>query len=261
MNQKLQQLFLSRRYYYLFLASLLLLSSCVSNHPVVRYENTFIEISNLLSAGEDSLINATIAPYKSQLDKTMNEVLAVSEQNLFKAQPEGLLGDLVADVILKKARQFCADSCKVDICVLNNGGLRNPLPKGNITRGNIFQLMTFENEIVILTLNGNEVKELFDFIANKGGIPVAGMRMKIKNQMPNEVLIGEKSFNVRNFYTIATSDYLANGGDNMSFFTNACRKTVTGKKIRDAIIEYLSEESEKGNTIKVQTDGRIQIVK
>lgn len=258
----------SLAFHFSFFTFHFLLSSCISYHPVVKCEGASIEMSGLLSAGEDSLMNVTITPYKMQLNKTMNEVLAVSEQNLFKAQPEGLLGNFTADVILKKAREYCSegvhsdkDTCTADICVLNNGGLRNPLPKGNITLNDVFQLMPFENEMVLLTLNGSEVKELIDFIANKGGMPVAGLRMKIKNQMADDVQIGEKYFDIKKSYTIVTSDYLAEGGDNMSFFANASRKIITGKKIRDCIVEYLSEENKKGNTIKVKPDGRIQYTK
>ncbi|MBI3503012.1 MAG: 5'-nucleotidase C-terminal domain-containing protein [Bacteroidetes bacterium] len=234
------------------------LSSCSTNHHIIRYEDKFVSIDSTLAP--DSLITAEIAPYKIQFSKIMDEVLAVSEQNLFKENPEGLLGNFTADATLKKAKEYCKDSCSVDICILNNGGLRNPLPKGNITRGNIFQLMPFENEIVILKMNGGDVKELLDFIANKGGMPVAGMRMKIKNNMASDVLIGDKPFDISKSYTIVTSDYLANGGDNMSFFANASRKTVIGKKLRDAIIEYLQEENKKGNSIKVKKDGRIEKV-
>ena len=124
---------------------------------------------------EDSVIKSEVSPYKIKLDKEMNVVLAVSEQVMMKSSPEGLLGNFSADAVLKMSREYGKDSCKVDFCVLNNGGLRNPLPKGNITKYDIFSLMPFENEIALLTMNGGDVKELLDFIANKGGMPVAGL--------------------------------------------------------------------------------------
>ncbi len=250
------------RLFFVFLAYCLLptayFSSCTSNHPIIRYEAKFIAVDSTYK--EDSLIRSEISPYKAKLDAVMNEVLAISEQVMMKGNPEGLLGNFTADAVLKKAKEYCKDSCTVDICLLNNGGLRNSLPKGNITLGNIFQLMPFENEMVFLTMNGGDVKELLDFIANKGGMPVAGMRMKIKNNMPSEVMIGDKPFDISKSYTIVTSDYLANSGDNMTFFTTATRKIVIGKKLRDAIIEYLLDETKQGNTIKVKKDGRIQKV-
>ena len=120
--------------------------------------------------------------------------------------------------------------------------------------------MPFENQMIFLTMNGSDVKELLDFIANKGGMPVAGMKMKIKNAMAEDVTIGDKPFDITKSYTIVTSDYLAGGGDNMTFFGKASRKITIGKKLRDAIIEYMKDESQKGNTINVTKDGRIQKV-
>ncbi|MBI4931896.1 MAG: 5'-nucleotidase C-terminal domain-containing protein [Bacteroidetes bacterium] len=253
MKNRLHPLFIS------FLASCyLLLASCTTTHSVAKCEDRFISIDSTYK--DDSLMLTEIAPYKIKLDATMNEMLAISEQVLLKDQPEGLLGNFTADVVLSKAKEYCNDSCSVDLCVLNNGGLRNPLPKGNITRGNVFQLMPFENEMIFLTMNGGDVKDLFDFIANKGGMPVAGMTMKIKNNMADEVMIGGKPFDITKSYTVVTSDYLAGGGDNMTFFEKASRKIILGKKLRDAIIEYLQDENKKRNTIKVKKDGRIQFV-
>jgi 2',3'-cyclic-nucleotide 2'-phosphodiesterase (5'-nucleotidase family) len=109
-------------------------------------------------------------------------------------------------------------------------------------------------------LDGNSLKEMFDFIANKGGMPIAGMKMKIKNNMASDVIISDKPFDISKSYWVVTSDYLASGGDNMSFFSNAQKKIMLEKKLRDVIIEYLQEENKKGNTIKVKKDGRIEKV-
>ena len=253
------------RFFFVFISYSLLptlyFSSCTSTSHIIRYEEKFIAVDSTLKS--DSAITAEIAPYKEQFSKIMDEVLAVSDQVLMKSNPEGLLGDFTADITLTKAQEFCSeqkDSCAAEICVLNNGGLRNPLPKGTITLGNIFQLMPFENEIVILKLKGEAVKEFLDFVANKGGMPIAGMRMKIKNSMANEVTIGGKPFDISKSYSIVTSDYLADGGDNMTFFAKPIKKIITGKKMRDAIIEYLKDESKKGNIISIKKDGRIQPV-
>ena len=242
--------------YFSYLFAILL--SCSPKSHIIRYDDNFLSIDSTLTP--DSLITAEIVPYKVQFSKIMDEVLAYSEQAMFRDQPEGLLGNFTADATLKKTKEFCKDSCTVDFCVLNNGGLRNSLPKGNITRGNVFQLMPFENEIVILKLDGNSLKEMFDFIANKGGMPIAGMKMKIKNNMASDVIISDKPFDISKSYWVVTSDYLASGGDNMSFFSNAQKKIMLEKKLRDVIIEYLQEENKKGNTIKVKKDGRIEKV-
>ena len=78
----------------------------------------------------------------------MNEVLTYSKINLTKKGSESLLGNFVTDLCLE---QF---SDQADICIMNNGGLRFPLPKGEVTIGDIYKLMPFENKLVVLELNG-----------------------------------------------------------------------------------------------------------
>ena len=60
---------------------------------------------------------------------------------------------------------------QADICIMNTGGLRNILPKGEITRGDIYKLMSFENELVVLELTENEFKGLLEYLVSRGGEP------------------------------------------------------------------------------------------
>ena len=54
---------------------------------------------------------------------------------------------------------------------MNNGGLRNILPKGNITKGDIYKLMPsfFENELVVLELTNDEFGELINYLISRNG--------------------------------------------------------------------------------------------
>ena len=138
--------------YFIFLF-LFSLYSCFPHLQLGKTESVFFDLRDSLVPG-DSVLIAEIAPYKSGMDKTMNEVLNTSDVAMTKDVPEGLLGNFVADLILKKANDYYApdDGAKVSICILNNGGLRTPLPKGDITRGKVFELMPFENEMVFIQL-------------------------------------------------------------------------------------------------------------
>lgn len=200
-----------------------------------------------------------IAPYKEQLDREMNTVLVVSAQEMVKGQPESLLGNFVSDLILEAARQYDPET---DFVLLNNGGLRTALPKGEILTGKIFELMPFDNEIVILTLSGAQVEKLCAYVVAIGGQPVSGITIRFrtdengKNQF-QRAEIGESSFDKEKTYRVATSDYLANGGDNMSFFLENENVQTTGLKIRDAIIQHLQKMGASGTELKLQLDGRI----
>jgi 2',3'-cyclic-nucleotide 2'-phosphodiesterase (5'-nucleotidase family) len=250
---------LSRRWCYAWLAACFLAVACAHHPQLTSVQTGTIELNASADSGADTSILRTIAPYKSGLDKEMNEVLIVSESAFSKGEPEGELGDLVADIILEEAaKKYAAkDNIPLQFCVLNNGGLRVPLPKGEITRGKAFELMPFENEMVVLTLTGQQTKQLFDFIAAKNGMPVSGIKMGIKNSTAVNVLVNGVPFDPARNYTLVTSDYLANGGDKMDFFKSAARTVPLGYKLRDAIIDNFKELHQQGKTLKAKTDGRI----
>ncbi len=231
-------------------------------HPTSRIDHTESRNYPLGTEGftaADTGIFMSLLPYKTVLDSQMDLVLAVSEQVLEKGQPEGLLGNFVADLCLERVnRQYHpADGHPVDFCFVNNGGLRAPLPKGNLTKRKIFELMPFENELIILTLEGAVVKQLADFMAAKGGMPVAGIRFKIGAQQAMQIRIGTATLDTGKTYKVVTSDYLANGGDNLSFLVAAGKRETTGLKLRDAIIQYLEEKNQQKESIRVFTDQRI----
>jgi 2',3'-cyclic-nucleotide 2'-phosphodiesterase (5'-nucleotidase family) len=257
-----------RKYNFLLFLSLLLLlqfSSCRSNSGL-QYSKTqrgVISIDSIVITKPDSLSLEIIEPYKAELENKINEILAYSERSLSKQQPEGLLNNFVADLVLKKSADYYKfiDSAKIDICLLNYGGLRNPLPKGAITIGNVYELMPFENMVSVLTISGINTKKMFNYIATKNGMPVSGVKVGINNGKAVDILINNSPIDTSRNYRIATSDYLADGGDNMDFFLNPIKKTSLGIKLRDMIVEYLKEETSQGRTINVSLDKRIYYAK
>lgn len=215
---------------------------------------------NTGNSAVDSTTYKLIAPYKSGMDKIMNEVLAISDTALTKELPEGSLGNFVSDAVLIKTNDhyFPADKKPADICLLNNGGLRAQLPKGKITRGNVFELMPFENNIVILTLSGEKTRQLFQYMVEANGAPFSGATLKSKGKKITELMIGGEAFDVNKTYKVATSDYLALGGDKYDFFKDPVKVDTISYLLRDAIIDRMTDEHKKGNTIKGRKDGRIK---
>ncbi len=201
----------------------------------------------------DASLVDMIQPYSEGLEAQMNRVLNTSEVEMFKARPEGLLSNFVADLIFEEVNEILDEPA--DFCLLNHGGLRRALPKGNITVGNIYELMPFDNEAVAVELSADKVKEIFSYLSNSGGEPVSNLQLNLSK--PEEGLIGGKAVQNTTTYQVITSDYLANGGDKMYFFDNPINKTKTGLKIRDLIIEHIEEEQLEGKTLKSSLDERI----
>lgn len=227
----------------------LVLNGCKTNEGYTAKSNT-IKIDSTLNSLEST--EAFIQPYKESLDAEMNEVLVYSEKAMIKGTPESELGNFVADLSLKILTEKFPEA-NINFCLLNNGGLRTSLPQGAITRGKIFELMPFDNELVMVTLTKEKTKELIQYIYNVGGQPISGKRLIFTSSVDdvfNELHLG-------NTVNVITTDYLANGGDKMEFFLNPINIENTQLKLRDAIIEYCIEEHKKGNKITSALDGRI----
>ncbi len=237
-----------------------LFSACTPYGKISTTESKEYVISGNTEFKDDSVITAMILPYKEQLTASMEIVLARSTQVLEKGIPESTLGNFITDLCLLRGNQeyHPSDSHGIDFAFLNNGGFRRSLPEGNITRGDVFELMPFENELVILTLNGTTVKKLINFMASKGGAPVSSIRFSIKNKEATNISIGTSGFDSSKVYKVLTSDYLANGGDNHGFLSEARSRESLGIKIRDAILQHLYIMGKTEELISVAKDGRIK---
>jgi 2',3'-cyclic-nucleotide 2'-phosphodiesterase (5'-nucleotidase family) len=238
---------------------LFFLAACATPARLDHVEKKQYAFSPKDYASVDSSVLLSINPYKSKLDAEVNILIGRTAKAITKDQPEGLLGNFVADLSLEESRKhfYPADNKNIDFCFLNNGGLRASLPEGEITKRNVFEVMPFENELIVLTVTGSEVKQLLNYIVSKNGIPVSGLQMKIKDKEAKEVLIGKAPFDSTKTYKVVTSDYLANGGDNLSFLAEIKQREYVNLKIRDAMIEFIQQLTSEGKIIDPKLDGRI----
>ena len=228
---------------YTLYIGILLLLACNPTYNMQSVENKTIEVN----INADSTALAIIAPYQKGIEKEMNEVLSYTKINLTKKGAESLLGNFVTDL--------CLNYTDAHMCVMNNGGLRTTINKGEITRGKLYELMPFENELVVLELNKEDYLGLLDYICKRGGEPFSGINITMDKE--GNVLSNSWPVNFENNekVKVITSDYLANGGDKMSFFQNKKQYKV-GLKLRDAIIDHCT----KTDTITATLDGRIKII-
>ena len=227
--------------------SLLLLTACTVKYNIVSYSESSMDVKS----EKDSSAIDIIAPYKAGIDSVMNEVLCISDVEMLKGRPQSVLGNFVSDLCLQQYNDLA------DVCVMNTGGLRSSLPEGPITRGKIFELMPFENELVILELDKNDFLGLLDYIVSRGGEPFSGLSTVINadNQYSSYQIYNVVNFEEGEKLRVLTSDYLANGGDRMYFFKDKKQYKV-GVRLRDAIINYCTLM----DTISSKLDNRIIIV-
>jgi len=198
----------------------------------------------------DSKVEALILPYREPLKKAMAETLAWSDAPATKGLPESSIGNLITDLL----RSYVHDSLgqHADICVLNHGGLRVEWPKGPIRRSSVFELMPFENELVMLAMTPAQIDTLMATVALKGGAALSGLALELEAK-------NVKSWNAhhpKELYWVLSSDYLMQGGDGFRFPHRESRRLHL--KVRDAIEQALIAQQKEGKTLKPALDGRIR---
>ena len=96
--------------------------------------------------------------------------------------------------------------------------------------------MPFENQLVVMDLNGVQVKQLLDRIATYGGWPVSeGLQFEIRDSAAINILIQGAPWKPEGSYRIGLPDYVANGGDDCDFLKPLPRVN-SGLLIRDLLI-------------------------
>jgi 2',3'-cyclic-nucleotide 2'-phosphodiesterase (5'-nucleotidase family) len=237
----------------------LVFTACRIPSAYYKTETLFYEPGKQQAIISDSIMEMEILPYQQKLNSLVDRVIGFSEIKMQKGKPESLLGNFTADLALYLARKKYnkPGAAPPDFCVLNNGGLRSALPEGKITVKNIFELMPFENELVVITLSGDSVRSLLKYISAAGGVPVSNIKMNLTDTMLANTYIDGSLFTTSRNYKIVTSDYLAEGGDKMVMFMGAVTTERINLKLRDAIIEYIEELSLSGKNISSALDGRI----
>lgn len=190
----------------------------------------------------------------------MDQVIGETAHALSKELPESALGNFCADACLNQANILCKEAGieAPDLCILNQGGLRASLPKGQVTLGNIYELMPFDNELMIVSLEKHSLDSLLNFIASKGGAPVAGMRMTIENDSARAFSLLQPKQDDKWKFRVLTSDFLANGGDAYPSLRYSSEKIWLGLKVRDALILQVKEKHHTNQPIKTEKDGRIR---
>ena len=242
----------------LFFALCLLMYSCKTQYHHVYntdIQHLVIDTTRIV----DSHYTNQIAVYKQKIDAEMNQLIGSSAKVLSKQQPESTLGNFIADVIHDQAEVYIG--MPSDLTVINYGGLRvDYLPAGDWTIGNIFELMPFDNMLVMIEIKGSVLKEFLALIAHKGGWPVSRhLKMTIHDKKVVNAILDNKVIEDDKIYKLVTNDYLVSGGDNCTFFIGS-KQYPTGKFIRDVIVDYIRSQTAKNIIIDANIDGRISVL-
>lgn len=211
------------------------------------------------SDSESARMEAFIKPYREHIDADLSEILAYSPENLdkFKGEWQTNIGSFLADITLAKTAPILQkrEHKTISICLLNHGGIRSVIPKGNVTARTAYEVMPFENSAIVIGLKAEQIREMAGYIiSEKKPHPLAGLTFTIdRNNQARNILVQGNPLEENKVYYVVTSDYLSNGGDNMVFFKKGTEKIDVDYKLRNIIIDYFRE----ADTLQINHDIRI----
>ncbi|MCX7905553.1 MAG: bifunctional metallophosphatase/5'-nucleotidase [Elusimicrobiales bacterium] len=208
--------------------------------------------------GEDKTAIKKWEEIYSSVSKEMDKIIGKAKKALtFDSQTfDNAIGNFVTDITRLKAN--------TEIAFQNAGGVRNIINEGDIKIRDIYQVMPFENTIVVLKMKGEDIYEVIkdNLKINKTSMYISGIKVKYKIKDDKveilEILLenGDK-IEPQKIYTVATNNYLTSGGSGGKAFKNAIEKTDTMILVRDALIEWIKKnkeikEWETGRFIRVE---------
>lgn len=233
--------------------------SCL--HQSRQFSKVTTETSQLDTlVGQDSSLIEVYAPYKKKMNEEIHKVLSYAPKHLTRAdgKMQSSLGNLIADLMFEKANSLFDEETgkEIDFVFSNYGGIRSGIWEGDVRVAHVFNLMPFDNTIVVVELTREKVEALFQFfLENNRAHPLSKqVQVTIKNKKTIKVLIHGKPLEDKTYF-VATSNYLQKGGDHMNFFANPKSLYDSNFLIRDAIAEYFGSR----DTLVSQLDKRVLI--
>ncbi|MDE6654204.1 MAG: bifunctional metallophosphatase/5'-nucleotidase [Muribaculaceae bacterium] len=215
-----------------------------------------ITVDRRLDSRLDPAVEAIVAPYRAEVDALNSKIVGHTAKALDRTSPEML--NFAADFVAQRARELTDN---VDFAILNKGGIRNSLPKGDISEGQVTSLMPFFNRIQVLDIKGDKLMETFDVMARAGGNGVSS-EMEIlfdpaTNKCTDATLNGVR-IDPAKTYRIATIDYLAQGGDYMQPLTAGTLVAESPAYLFEDMIVYLRDGKGKGKAINPPSTRRMR---
>ena len=223
----------------------------------------YISLSNLPA---DNAIGQQIEEYATRLNRLLDTELGIFESRVNTTRrsvrsEENAFGNLLADAM----RLFTGS----DIALINGGVIRGNNvynPGTPVTRGLIATELPFRSRVVMIKVTGKQILEALNNGVSKinelkGRFPhVSGLKYEI-NKLGDEfrvesVYINGQPLGMNEEYTIATSDYIAAGGDGYTMFKGKKNMSI-GVRLTPLLSEVLISYIQEREVINVSKDGRI----
>ncbi len=232
----------------------MIFSGCATTYPDSEREiiSSDPTTEELLMHGDPQILSM-LNTYRDSLNSVVGKRVATVMDTLTFGKPESSLGNLVSDALRFRAARETGRY--INIGIIGEDSFRLFLMPGELTYGEVMEFMPYDNHLVVLTLTGAKIRELTNQVAAIGGAPVSGLRFRIDQGRAQGVLVNSQVLNPNQHYTVATSSWVANGGDKFpAIWEYSDRLDLVNVDVRELYLNYFESRRE----ISPILDGRIR---
>ncbi|MDE6118006.1 MAG: bifunctional metallophosphatase/5'-nucleotidase [Duncaniella sp.] len=221
-----------------------------------RVKARLIPVDNRLDSRIDSEFAELLTPYRQSVDSMRSMKIGVTPFGYDRKSPEML--NLLSDFVKIRGAELCGKP--VDLAIMNKGGIRNSLAKGDITKGDVIDILPFDNSIVVMEIKGSDLLENLEIMAAQGGNGVSG-NVKVlydpNNFGLNTATIDGKPIDPDKKYRLATIDYLAAGNDYMTPLKRGVIMSRSPEVLYTILIDYINAGKLDSLLSNPDTDNRM----
>jgi 2',3'-cyclic-nucleotide 2'-phosphodiesterase/3'-nucleotidase len=204
----------------------------------------------------DSAWTARVRRWNAEVGPVAATPVGRAARRIARGSPESAVGNLVTDAM--RAATGAA------IAFANTGGLRADLPEGVLTKGSVYDVMPFDNTLVVATLSGAEVRRVLEESLAYGRVTqVSGIRYVYDADAPDlqrvltVTLDDGTPLDEARDYRVVCNNFMAGGGDHYTTLSRARDRRDDGELVRDAIERRVVALSADGGAVDVEPEGRI----
>ena len=210
---------------------------------------------------DDPELARAIAPLAAEIQASFGRVIAQAPKGLARRTGPGEypLGFLQADAM--RAAAAAAIGLEVPMAFTNSGGVRRDLPAGPVHVGDLYEVVPFDNELVVAEYTGAEVLAILrEAIRSRGGEPLSGVRVAASGppEAPrvSAAWADGTAIDPAASYRVATSDYLLANGDATPTLKRGRNVVLTSVAVRQLLIDWCERRGREGRPVEAPKGGR-----
>ena len=230
--------------------------------PKHRYSYRTVCLDSTYDSKTDPKLAKYVAKKRAQLEKRMQVVVAQSDAELESYAPESPLSNFLTDILLNESSKYAKDTtfANLDLSMLNFGGIRTSMPKGDVTVGDLYRITPFDNYLTFIVLKGSELEKALDRFTDKYNAPYSGAVIIYgggqKEWEPLAILVQGLPIDENRLYKLVTLNFIADGGDHLLEGIQFERIEYTTVTFRDFLVAELKAMTARGEKVEGKEDRR-----